>query len=657
MRYRLFLLACLFGPLLFSGCGGNSETTDSEIEPGGGSTTADNILVVNTTIDSLTPVAGQLTLREAVANAEAGDTITFAPELNNQIIQLDIIGAEHSSLKGEVFTFIGSGFRFDGFQLRDYGKSALYAQKDLIIDASNLPDGVTINWNGGTERARVLAVYGDLEMKNVTVTSGYAEAEATGESSQPYTLGRGGAIAVWGLATLSDCTFSGNTAAGDIDLTAPTRDRGAFGGAIYANGLIMDSCIVAGNAVTGFGAAGGGIYSVGGADGLNAGSSLTRSSISGNRVEGQHAYGGGVYSDGGGPGNLYDLNIENCTISNNLVTDHPGLSQNAMFQYFYRGGGVYMSNGHLSIASSTIVGNQVTGETYTFSDKLGLDRPNMGGGGVAATIGDAHVVEDITIWHSIIAGNTVQGVADDLFSGSLLHFFSGGYNLVGTINFDFMLAPIPPWNSLSRKHWPKAGDQFGVLVDDALLLSGAERHDTIVSVGADAGQKTVLWYPPKESGPADDVIPNSSYSVDYTLITDRDFSYGTPNDLLQNVLDKLQASYGASWAGDIQTVMGDPANILFYGPPVTWPSNPKNTEWVAFWRDLDAYMAGKGAPLGPQGIAEEFWGTMLTGVTSTTVDLVASEAELGLISAAESDQLGTPRPIGIMADIGALEID
>ena len=147
---------------------------------------------------------------------------------------------------------------------RDYGKSALYARKNITIDASDLPDGITVMWAGGdSNHARVLAVYGNLTMKNVTITSGYASAEAISEGTQPYTLGRGGGIAVWGIATLEKCTISGNKAEGDLE---SSRDRGTYGGGIYANGLILKDCIISGNSAIGYGAAGGGIYSVGGAD-------------------------------------------------------------------------------------------------------------------------------------------------------------------------------------------------------------------------------------------------------------------------------------------------------------------------------------------------------------------------------------------------------
>jgi len=164
----------------------------------------------------------------------------------------------------------------------------------------------------------------------------------------------------------------------------------------------MQDCIVSGNRAIGYGAAGGGIYSVGGADGNHGNNaSLSRCVVSGNRVTARHAYGGGIFTLGGGPANLASMRLTNCTIARNLVEDHALLPPSS--QYYYRGGGIYLGGGYLTIESCTIAENQVTGTPAIVSNK-----PNMGGGGVGATIGNAHVVESMEIWHSIIAGNTLN---------------------------------------------------------------------------------------------------------------------------------------------------------------------------------------------------------------------------------------------------------
>ena len=326
----------------------------------------------------------------------------------------------------------------------------LVVNKDVILDAGNLPKGITLQWTGSDANpARVLAVYGNLFLRNVSITGGISQAEAMkGSTTQAYTLARGGGIAVWGTATLEDCAIYGNQIIGDNEAS---RDRGAYGGGIYANGLQLSNCIVAGNSALGYGAAGGGIYSVGGADhtdGLGNDTSLSQCIISGNRVTAQHAYGGGVFTLSGGPSNLARMTITNCTIARNLAEDNPNLPQAG--QYYYRGGGIYMGGGSLTVISSTIAENEVNGPLEIFGGK-----PNIGGGGVAATIGNAHVVEDVHLQHSIVIGNKMNGAPQDWFAGSLLHFFSYGYNRIGVLDFSQLLVPCPEWMTLSRKHYPE----------------------------------------------------------------------------------------------------------------------------------------------------------------------------------------------------------
>jgi hypothetical protein len=598
-------------------------------------------IVVNSLEDTASPAGGSITLRQAIADIGPGGTITFDPSLNGGTIELTIVGEAHSTLRGEVFTMGGGGWTFGGYQERDYGRSALYAQKDLTIDASGLPAGITIKWGGDdANRARVMAVYGDLTMDNVTVTSGYASWEALSGGSQPYTLGRGGGLAVWGTATLRNCALAGNRASGDEN---GSRDRGAFGGGVYANRVYIEDCVISGNSVIGYGAAGGGVYSVSGADDFaNVGSTIIRTAVSGNRATGQHTYGGGVYSDGGGPGNTKSIELRNCTVARNLVEDHPGLAQSAMAQYYYRGGGLYMSNGRFLIDSCTFAENAVTGVAAIFSGK-----PNMGGGAMAATIGNAHVVESMGVWNSIIVGNTVAGEAHDLYSGSLVHFFSYGYNLIGKILFTHILVPIPPWQSLSRKHYPKVGDQDGLALDDVLDLGSVATHDWILSAGTDAGSPAVLWYPP--IGPARDAVPTTPYDVPHVL-AEYELDNGATDDFLNLVLEKLRTDHGDVLGADFGSSFGDLTGVTFHGPGVTWPTNPENAAWIAFWRELDVEL---GDQLGAVRLGDDFWGSYAAGRVGASITMRVTRTS-DRVSPLLTDQLGQPRS-SARRSVGAIE--
>ncbi|MBU4055476.1 MAG: hypothetical protein KKA41_14020, partial [Proteobacteria bacterium] len=255
MKKYLFLLLGLM-VLLILGCSGGSDSTSSSLPD----------IVVNSLADLANPASGTVTLRSALASAQTGQTIVFDDSLDGETLELSIIGEDHSILKGEVM-----GMRIEpsgwvsylvGYLDRDYGKSALYARKNVSIDASDLPSGITLEWTGGDANpARVLAVYGDLTLINVSITGGRIKAEdiSTGDpDDQPWTLARGGAVAVWGRAFLTDCRLYNNHCSGDYD---SSRDRGAYGGGIYADILAMKNCVVSGNSIIGAGAAGGGVYS------------------------------------------------------------------------------------------------------------------------------------------------------------------------------------------------------------------------------------------------------------------------------------------------------------------------------------------------------------------------------------------------------------
>jgi hypothetical protein len=618
-------------------------------------------IFVNCPGDPFLVQPGKMTLRAAIERLDPAGTIRFDPALAGGRIDLSIVGEPNAILKGEVFQMVGGKWEFLGFQERNYGRSALYAHKSLVIDAADLPGGVTLAWTGGdADPARVLAVYGNLMMRNVTVTGGYAKAEAIPGGYQPYTLARGGGVAVWGVASFEGCTIAGNRAEGDL---AGSRDRGAFGGGVYADWLYVRDSVVSGNAVSGFGGAGGGLYSVGGTDystvlewpdpGFDSypwGSQLLRSTVSGNRVTAQHAYGGGVYSDGGGPGTLMTMRIENCTIARNLVEDHPDIAQSSMMQYYYRGGGAYMSNGYLWISASTIAENEVTGVPRAFSGK-----PNMGGGGIAATIGNAHVVEDMTLWHSIFVGNRVGGEANDVYTGSLLHFYSDGYNLVGALDFTQMLVPIPEWMCLSRRHWPKVGDAEGVEAAAVLDLAAAAVSDTVVSVGTDAGSPAVLWYPPLGDAvnriPHDDYENSAVYAGYYPYGAADEYNPDLVDDFLNRVVAKLREEtwLGPSFWPDAPDMTGTP----FLAWASEWPSVPENAPWIAFWHDLDARV---GDTYGAVRLGDDFWGTFTSGWLDDMRELTVSTSTfISPWSRNALDQLGVDRSGEQWQDVGAVD--
>jgi hypothetical protein len=610
-----------------------------------------------------TAPSGTVTLRSAWAAAlESGDPITFDSSMNGKTISLSVVGEAHSTLKGETY----SGMSFVGYADRDYGKSALYAHGNITIDASSLPSGITIAWTGGdTNPARVLGVYGDLTLKNVTITGGYSLAEALPDNAaQPFTLARGGGIAVWGTATLANCAIAGNRIEGD---TGASRDRGTYGGGIYANGLSIQNCVISGNVAKGYGAAGGGIYSVGGGDnpgGVGNTVTLNGCVISGNRTTAQHSYGGGLFTLGGGPNNLAYLRMTNCTVARNLAEDNPDLPE--VMQWYTRGGGIYMGGGSLTITSSTIAENEVHGIVNPAGSA-----PNLGGGGIAETIGNAHAVEYLVMRHSLVVGNTLSAsnlgdpstvppviTQSDMFTGSLLHFYSEGYNLIGALDFSQLLVPVPPpdtgWRDLNRKHYPKVGDQDGVDLTE-VLDPDAIHLPNVVSAGTDAGDPAVWYYLPK--GDAVDQIPSGQYQVQALMAGYSPYGSGSMRSVdetwdgyfLGQVVADLQANYTAELGDDFTAPSFDKSSIAWYEASKTWPSDSHNAPWIKFWRDLDSAIAGR---LGTTGLNDNYWEAFPASSLDPAMTLTRSY-ETRNVQKVSTDQLNDSR--GTLGDIGAIE--
>jgi hypothetical protein len=409
--------------------------------------------------------------------------------------------------------------------------------------------------------------------------------------------------------------------------------------------------------------------------------------VTGNRIQGLFAYGAGVYSDGGGIGNRKTMHITNSTVARNLVEPAPGLPPFLMGMGYWRGGGIYMSNGYLQLQSCTVMENEVRGVPRT--DSLG--RNNLAGG-IAATVGNAHATEHLLLGHSIVAGNRVQELGggtypQDVFTGSLFYFRSAGYNRIGTPDFSQMLVPVGEWGweSLSRKHYPQVGDEDGVQAGEVVdLVGGVVTSPEILSVGVAAGEPAVLYYMPR--GSALSKVPPGRYRVPETL-AQYQVDQGGEDNFLSIVLTRLQEQYGLAGFADgfsadfeafLRTVDSDPESggvqpyrdpwgrpILtledtrFFGPAQTWPRELANHPYILFWHRLDAALAQAGlAGMGPELMGDAVWRTLFTSgylPENPRIRLDVDTEEALEVQRLESDQRGAARPPNGAADIGAVE--
>ena len=235
-----------------------------------------------------------ISLREAINHAEQGSFITFAGGLGGNTITLT---------EGQL----------------DVGKS-------LVIDASNLTNGLTIDADG---QSRVMEIQPGVTaaLHGLTLTGGFAS------GFFPNNLG-GAIYNNHATLSLSACTLSGNSA--------------NFGGGIFSDGrsagsatLRLSACTISGNSAA---QNGGGIVSDGSLSG-SATLNLSTCTLTGNFA----TFGGGIFSDGTENGGSM-LSLSACTLSGNSVTS--------------AGGGIFVNNGNgsatLSLSSTILAGNNAS---------------------------------------------------------------------------------------------------------------------------------------------------------------------------------------------------------------------------------------------------------------------------------------------------------
>ena len=275
-------------------------------------------LVVTTLDDAVDETDGVLSLREALAAAQDGDTVTFA---NSGTVVLS------------------------GTQLE--------ITKSITIDATSLWDsqnnapGVTVDAN---QASRVFSIASSIEVefKGLTIANGRVD-------------GHGGGVwvAEYAFPTFVNCTITNNTAystAYNVE-----RDGGGLFFSRYSSGT-FENCVISNNTVSSTGGSsdvyGGGVYFTGYSSGIG---TFTNCVISGNVATANDvAWGGGVFLNYSSSSSQLSASFVNCTVAGN----------SAKF-----GGGVYNYGGYTtltfqnSIVATNVGRRQVTGN-YTTTDSL-----------------------------------------------------------------------------------------------------------------------------------------------------------------------------------------------------------------------------------------------------------------------------------------------
>lgn len=289
--------------------------------------------------------SGPGSLRQTIADAPAGVLIRFDPALAGQRPQIT---------SGEIVV-----------------------DKDLVIDGSALADGAL--QGAGTNRLFYIPTGQVVTLKNLKFSGGGGVGAAN--------TGRGGAVLNAGTLTVTNCQFTGNSA--------------AFGGALatgysaQANSLIMQRCVLSGNNSSG--GQGGALANVA-INSMTSTATLEDCAITGNTTTGNA---GGLYNIGSvGTANMM---VKQCTIANNSAQ--------------FSGGGVYALADVTGVANLTLSHCTVVGNTAA----------NLGGGLFQNTTAPGTATTSIV--SCIIAGNKAPVALDVRRSNGTMT--SLGTNLIG----------------------------------------------------------------------------------------------------------------------------------------------------------------------------------------------------------------------------------
>jgi uncharacterized protein (DUF2141 family) len=373
--------------------------------------------VVNTLSDAVNPVAGKLTLRQAVAdaNANAGaDTIAFDPKVfasgsqhtitltQGQILLTDATGAT---------TITGPGANVAA--ISGNGKSRIF---DIGPDVTVSISGLTLTHGKSTAADSIGNTYGGAIVNGGTLTITGSMLSGNTVDAQTYSYdqnanhtpgnGQGGAIYSIGILTVTSSTLTGNLVINEVQSNEQFADAGhgeSEGGAIYASGILtVTSDLMSNNLATGFSRTsatgvkypdagfGGGIYTAGA-------TTITSSTITGNTAyggigdpkygDGGNAYGGGIYAKS-------SLSITGSIVTkNDTIANRPGPM--GSYAGHALGGGIDV-RGDLTIDASTIVSNQAIGSATGRSSV-----PTAGGGIYAAS--------SATMAFDTISNNQIKG--------------------------------------------------------------------------------------------------------------------------------------------------------------------------------------------------------------------------------------------------------
>jgi hypothetical protein len=391
-------------------------------------------------------------LRQAIAAAGSGDTITFSLPANSAITltsgELLINKSLIISGPGANALSVTRSSGAPGFRIFNVVSGVTVTISGLTV-SNGVLNGTTNNHEGGG-----IFNAGTLTVANSTIS---------GNSATGLPNNAGGGISNTGTLTISASTISGNMA-----------NNNASGGGIHNTGtLTINGSTISGNSANNSTPGGGGIKNEGTA-------TITSSTISGNTVINSSAgKGGGIYNVTG------SLTLTSCTVSAN--NGDTGL-----------GGGIANDSVTLlNVVNSTISGNAAT---------VGAGFYNSGGGNAKADFtnttiagntaksaggGLESVGSTIHLKNTILATNAANTGSGPDLSGSIV---SNGFNFIGNNNGATFAGGAASTDQVGTPANPR-DPMLGALQDNGgptktqALLSGSTAIDAGNASGSGADQR------------------------------------------------------------------------------------------------------------------------------------------------------------------------
>jgi len=408
---------------------------------------------VNTTIDDVTPANGKFSLREAITKADitAGADVIVIPagvykitrtgagENANATGDFDVTGIVTIQGAGAGLTII-DGQRLDRvFDITGTDPSAI----KVVLQGLTVRNGSVTSDGGGIQVANADLVVRDCAVtgnRSTATGGGISNAAQTGTGNVKLVLSTvarnvagagGGGLFVGGssLLTVTDSTIRRNIASkgGGINATTPTLTNctisgntaaGDSGGGVSATVATLTKCTVSGNSTENSGG------------GIQAGTaSLTNSTISGNSA----GFGGGIRAgtatltnctvsgnhtnnDGGGILTTATATLTKCTVSGNSASA--------------RGGGINaftatLTNSTISGNSAVIEGGGIFATAATLLNCTVVENIAQTGGGLFHVAGGTFSVRNTIVALNLVA---FGGNGPDAFGAT---FTSQGHNLIG----------------------------------------------------------------------------------------------------------------------------------------------------------------------------------------------------------------------------------